>query len=118
MAKISVGGINPFRTYSKNVGDVVEGEVVNDKSSGEQQLRVALSESPLLLQGADMFVYIPLSYLKPFDSSPNNSDSKETFPPSSNDSGSKETFFTPKRIIVGAVAAVFVFGLLKISKVI
>ena len=59
--KIAVGGVVGLGMYSKNIGDVVEGDIINDKQTGEQQLKVLINKSPI--QGADMFVYIPLSFL-------------------------------------------------------
>lgn len=101
--QIAVGGVAGLGTYSKNVGDVVEGDVVNDKQTGEQQLKVLINKFPI--QGADMFVFIPLSYLTIGSTS------------SSGSGKTSQTFFTPKNIIIGLLAIGVIVGGLKLAKV-
>jgi hypothetical protein len=105
--QIAVGGVVGLGTYSKNVGDVVEGDVVNDKQTGEQQLKVLINKFPI--QGADMFVYIPFSYLTAggTSSSGSGNGSQKT----------SQTFFTPKNIIIGLLAIGVIIGGLKLAKV-
>jgi hypothetical protein len=102
--QIAVGGVVGLGTYSKNVGDVVEGDVVNDKSTGEQQLKVLINKFPI--QGADMFVYIPLSSLTAGANSSSGSANKDA-----------KSFFTPKNIIIGLLAIGVIVGGLKLAKV-
>jgi len=103
--KIAVGGAVGLGTYSKNVGDVVEGDVVNDKQTGAQQLKVLINKFPI--QGADMFVFIPLSYLTAGGTASSGDASQKT----------SQTFFTPKNIIIGLLAIGVIVGGLKLAKV-
>lgn len=115
--QIAVGGVVGLGTYSKNIGDVVEGEIIQ-KESASPQIRVLINSTPI--QGADMYVQIPLEYLAPYTngqitttSTGNNNVS------TSNNTKSTEakSFFTPKNVIIGLVVIGAIIGGLKLAKV-
>lgn len=60
--KIAVGGVVGVSTYSKKIGDMIDGELYYEKDTkSEPKVKVLINANPI--QGADGFVYIPLSYL-------------------------------------------------------
>jgi hypothetical protein len=60
--KIAVGGVVGVSTYSKKIGDMIDGELYYEKDAKSMpSVKVLINANPI--QGADGFVYIPLSYL-------------------------------------------------------
>lgn len=61
LTHVAIGGFLGVKLYSRKVGDVIRGIVVDDKNGGEQKLKVEINENPI--QGAQSHLYIPMSYL-------------------------------------------------------
>ena len=62
--QITVGGINPFRTFSRKKGDVVEAEKVQPKPNERiiPSIKVLLTSTPI--QGGQTHVEIPIEYVE------------------------------------------------------
>lgn len=124
--QISVGGAKGLDKYTKNVGDIVEGNVITKKQTvyckqapcpepQYQVLQVALGGGQY--QGKQDYVDIPLSSLKPYSGSEQNS-----APATEKGSGTTEQpkesegMFSGKNILIGLVGIATIYGIYKYMK--
>lgn len=113
--KIAVGGVVGVSTYSKKIGDMIDGEDVpilaNEKSI--PSVKVLINANPI--QGADGFVYIPLSYLSKEESKVSEAKAEETKVVSKLSADDK-ILGMPKMVAIGGVVILAIGGFMVYKK--
>jgi hypothetical protein len=104
--KVGIGGIVGVKTYSWNIGDVIDAEPFTSKNpSDEPQVRYLVNPNPI--QGGQMFAYIPLSVLTLASTSSDKGSAKNSNP----------SFWTPMKKGIAAVLAIgAIYAIMKRKK--